>query len=63
MELNSGELFTISADPMLILMAREAETVEDEMEVSSLTDERESALLAAQNYVRVRFAEVTGGDW
>ena len=63
MELNSGELFTISADPMLILMALECETVEDEMEVSSLTDERESALLAAQNYVRVRFAEVTGGDW
>lgn len=54
MELNSGELFTLSTDPMLILMARECETVEDEQELSAITDERESALLAAQAYVAIR---------
>jgi hypothetical protein len=63
MELNSGELFTLSADPMLILMAMECETVEDEHELSAITAERESALLAAQAYVRTRFHEITGGDW
>ena len=54
MELNSGELFTLSTDPMLILIALECETVEDEQELSAITDERESALLAAQAYVAIR---------
>lgn len=54
MELNSGELFTLSADPMLILMALECETVEDELELSAITDEREATLLAAQAYVLIR---------
>ena len=54
MELNSGELFTLAADPMLILMARECETVQDEQELSAITDERESKLLAAQAYVAIR---------
>lgn len=54
MELNSGELFTLSADPMLILMALECETVEDELELASITDEREATLLAAQAYVLIR---------
>ena len=54
MELNSGELFTLALDPMLILMARECETVEDEFEVTAIADEREATLLAAQAYVAIR---------
>lgn len=54
MELNSGELFTLACDPMLILMARECETVADEFEVAAITDQRESVLLAAQAYTSIR---------
>lgn len=54
MELNSGELYTLACDPMLVLMAAECETVEDECELSSITEQRESILLAAQAYVAIR---------
>lgn len=54
MQLNSGELFTLALDPMLILMARECETVEDEFEVMAIVDEREAILLAAQAYEAIR---------
>lgn len=54
MQLNSGELFTLACDPMLVLMAQECETVEDELELSAITDEREATLLAAQAYVLIR---------
>lgn len=54
MELNSGELFTLACDPMLILMARECETVEDEVEFAAIAAERESTLLAAQAYTAIR---------
>lgn len=54
MQLNSGELYTLASDPMLILMARECEGVEDELEFAAISDERESALLAAQAYTAAR---------
>ncbi len=54
MELNSGELYTLACDPMLVLMAAECETVEDEFELASITEQRESVLLAAQAYVQIR---------
>jgi len=54
MELNSGELYTLALDPLLILMAAECEDVEDEIEFAAISDERESNLLAAQAYTAVR---------
>lgn len=54
MQLNSGELFSFAGDPMLVLMARECEDVEDELELAALTDEREAILLAAQAYTAIR---------
>jgi hypothetical protein len=54
MQLNSGELYTLATDPMLILMARECEDVEDELELAAISDQRESNLLAAQAYTAVR---------
>jgi hypothetical protein len=54
MFLNSGELFTLAVDPMIILMAQEAETVEDEFEVVTLSEQRETVLLAAQAYTSIR---------
>lgn len=54
MQLNSGELYTLATDPMLILMARECEDVEDELELVAITDEREATLLAAQAYTAIR---------
>ena len=54
MQLNSGELYTLATDPMLILMARECEDVEDELEFNAIADEREATLLAAQAYTAAR---------
>lgn len=54
MELNSGELYSLACDPLLILLARECEDVQDEIEFAAIADERESTLLAAQAYVAVR---------
>ena len=54
MLLNSGELYTLATDPMLILMALECEGVEDELELAAITDQRESTLLAAQAYTAIR---------
>lgn len=54
MQLNSGELYSFAGDPMLVLMARECEDVEDELELAALTDEREATLLAAQAYTAIR---------
>lgn len=54
MQLNSGELFSFAGDPMLVLIARECEDVEDELELAAITDEREATLLAAQAYTAIR---------
>ncbi|WP_143541575.1 hypothetical protein [Rhodoferax fermentans] len=54
MILQSGELYTLATDPMLILMARECEDVEDELELAALSAQRESTLLAAQAYTAAR---------
>ena len=54
MELNSGELYSLACDPLLILLARECEDVQDEFEVTAIADEREATLLAAQAYVAIR---------
>ena len=54
MQLNSGELYTLATDPMLILMARECEDVEDELELAAISDQREAILLAAQAYTAIR---------
>lgn len=54
MQLNSGELYTLATDPMLILMARECEDVEDELELAAISAQRESTLLAAQAYTAAR---------
>lgn len=54
MELNSGELFSFAGDPLLVLMARECEDVEDELELAAIADEREATLLAAQAYTAIR---------
>jgi len=54
MELNSGELYTLASDPLLVLLARECEDVKDEMECAAIADVRESTLLAAQAYTAIR---------
>lgn len=43
----TNEQYTLSTDPMLILMAAEDETVEDEFDTQAQADVRESVLLAA----------------
>ena len=47
MALISGEQYTLSTDPMLVLMAAEDETVEDEFDTQAQADVRESVLMAA----------------
>ena len=47
MQLNSGELYTLATDPMLILMARECEDVDDELELAAISDQREKVLADA----------------
>lgn len=49
-----GEQFTLSTDPLLVLMAREAETVEDELDAQHEAEVRESVLLAATFFVNYR---------
>lgn len=41
------EPWTLSTDPLLVLMAAECETVEDELELQAQADEREQVLMAA----------------
>lgn len=48
MQLKSGEQFTLSTDPLLVLLHAECETVDDEYEADALSDQRESTLLAPQ---------------
>lgn len=43
------QLYTLSTDPLLVLMGKECDGDEDELrEVQALADERESVLMAAQ---------------
>lgn len=47
MDSDLGAQYTLSTDPMIVLMQLECESVKDEFEVASLCEQRESVLLAA----------------
>jgi hypothetical protein len=42
------EQYTFTTDPLLILMAAECETVEDELECEAQAEQRETVLMAAK---------------
>jgi hypothetical protein len=52
MDSDLGAQYTLSTDPMIVLMQLECESVEDEFEVASLCEQRESVLLAAAHLVK-----------
>ncbi len=54
MALNSGDLYTLNTDPLLILMAAEDETVQDEFDTQAQADVRESVCMAATFFVNHR---------
>lgn len=55
MDSDLGAQYTLSTDPMIVLMQLECESVEDEFEVASLCEQRESVLLAAAHVVKSFF--------
>lgn len=50
-----NEQYTLGTDPMLVLMAAEDETVEDEFDTAAQADVRESVLMAAM-FITSRFS-------
>ena len=43
------EAYTFSTDPLLVLLRAECETVEDEDDITSMFEQHETFVLAAQN--------------